>query len=144
MTGHIEPTEAQLERLMASGIEGPVTMLNLLRYRDVADYSEHAGLAPTEPVSGREAYGLYSAGVLPILAGLGAAPVFFGACNPTVIGPDDEQWDDMALIRYPDLATFAGMVASAEYQAIMGHRTAALADSRLVPTDAVAVPDGSA
>ena len=38
------------------------------------------------------------------------------------------------LVHYPSPAAFIGMVTTPEYQALSGHRTAALADSRLVPT----------
>ncbi len=137
MTGYIEPTASQLERLVVAAPQGPVTMLNLLAYRDNADYSSAPEMAPASAISGRDAYGLYSAGVLPILADLGGEVVVFGPCRPTLIGPPEESWDDIALIRYPTLDAFTAMVASPQYQAIMGHRNAALADSRLVPTGAV-------
>ena len=138
MRRHIEPSTEQLERLLSAGGEGPVTMLNLLRYAEVADYSASPALDPGRSVSGRDAYAAYSAGVLPILAALGGELVLFGSCRNTVIGPPDEEWDDIALIRYPDLGSFTTMVSSEEYRAIAGHRSAALLDSRLVPTDAAA------
>lgn len=136
MTGHIEPTPAQLEQFIADDPGGSPVMLNLLRYREVADYSDSPELDPGEPISGREAYQRYSAGVLPILAALGGGIELFGACTGTLIGPDDEAWDDIALVRYPSTPAFVQMVTSAEYQAIQGHRSAALADSRLIRTDA--------
>jgi uncharacterized protein (DUF1330 family) len=137
MTGHIEPTAAQLERFIADDPGGSPVMLNLLRYREVADYSESPELAPDGPVSGRDAYTAYTEGVLPILAGLGGGIEMFGGCHGTLIGPDGEEWDDIVLVRYPSTATFVQMVTSPEYQAIQGHRSAALADSRLVRTSAV-------
>ncbi|MCB1006421.1 MAG: DUF1330 domain-containing protein, partial [Acidimicrobiales bacterium] len=95
-----------------------------------------ADLAPHAPISGREAYQRYSEGVLPIFAGIGGSIEMLGACHGTLIGPDDEEWDDIVLVRYPDTTAFVQMVSSPEYVAILGHRTAALADSRLVRTDA--------
>ena len=77
-------------------------------------------------------------GVLPILSELGAEVLLFGPCHSTLIGPEDERWDDIAIIRYPELETFAEMTASDSYRAVMGHRTAALTDSRLVATSASA------
>ncbi|MCB1011814.1 MAG: DUF1330 domain-containing protein [Microthrixaceae bacterium] len=135
---HVEPTRAQIERLLGAGTEGPVTMLNLLRYKDLADYSKCPELAPEATISGREAYESYSLGVLPILAELGAEVLLFGPCHPTLIGPETEAWDDIALIRYPGVDSFISMTTSEDYLAIGGHRNAALADSRLVPTGAVA------
>jgi uncharacterized protein (DUF1330 family) len=122
----IEPTADQMKSLFSSTEEGPVVMLNLLRYLDEA--SDGSGR------TGREAYSDYSAAVLPMVASRGGGIVYFGTTSPTVIGPADEQWDDIVLVMYPNRAAFIDMTTSAEYLAIMGDRTAALADSRLVPT----------
>ena len=46
----------------------------------------------------------------------------------------------LALVRYPSRAAFLRMVKSDAYQAIMPHRTAALADSRLIELRAGALP----
>lgn len=136
MSGHVEPTTDQLAAFLADDPGSPIVMLNLLRYRDEADYAEAPELAPEVPISGREAYQRYSEGVLPILAGIDAGIELFGPCHGTLIGPADEAWDEIVLVRYPNTAAFVGMVSSPEYQAITGHRTAALADSRLVRTTA--------
>lgn len=137
MSGHTEPTAEQLERFIVDDPGGSPVMLNLLRYRETADYAESPELDSGTPISGREAYQRYSDGVLPILAGVGGAIEMFGGCHGTLIGPDGETWDDIVLVRYPSTTAFVEMVSSAEYQAIQGHRTAALADSRLVRTSAV-------
>ena len=136
MTGHVEPSSDQLARFLADDPGGAIVMLNLLRYRDTADYSEAPELDPGALVSGREAYQRYSEGVLSILAGLGGGIEALGACHGTLIGPEDEEWDDLVFVRYPGTTTFVQMVSSPEYVAIQGHRTAALADSRLVRTTA--------
>ena len=47
--------------------------------------------------------------------------------------PDDERWDDVLIVQYPDAATIAAMFNDPAYQAIVKHRTAALEDSRLMP-----------
>jgi len=129
MTGSIEPTADQLATLLSSPDEGPVVMLNLLRYLDVA--SDGSGR------TGREAYNDYSAAVLPMVANRGGGIVYFGTTSPTVVGPADEQWDDIVLVMYPNRAAFIDMTSSPEYIAIMGDRAAALADSRLVPTSQI-------
>ena len=128
---NIEPTRDQMASLLASTDEGPVVMLNLLRYLEVA--SDGSGR------TGREAYNDYSAAVLPMVASRGGGIVYFGTTAPTVIGPADEQWDDIVLVMYPNRAAFIDMTTSAEYLAIMGDRTAALADSRLIPTSQISL-----
>jgi hypothetical protein len=41
---HLEPSDANARRLFERGIEGPVTMLNLLRLRERADYATGGSL----------------------------------------------------------------------------------------------------
>jgi uncharacterized protein (DUF1330 family) len=106
----------------------PLVMLNLVRFRDVADYPEGDG-----QVSGQEAYARYGELVQPFLASVGGSLEWSGMTHPSLIGPDGEQWDACLLVRYPSKAAFLDMVMNPEYQAITHHRTAALSDSRLVP-----------
>ncbi len=130
----VGPTEAQLAAIGRLPEDEPVTMLNLLRFREVADYSDAPDLAPSEPISGADAYGRYGEAALPHLGDAKAEIVYHGSCGPTIIGPRDEVWDSIVLVRYPSPAAFIGMVGTPEYQDLSRHRTAALADSRLVAT----------
>lgn len=123
--GHLEPTAEQFRDLASSADDGPVVMINLLRYAETA--SDGSGR------TGREAYQHYGAAVLPMVAARGGSVELMAEAAPTVIGPPDEQWDDVVLIRYPSRAAFLDMVTSDEYQAVTAHRTAGLADSRLIP-----------
>lgn len=130
---HVHPTRDQFRAVVERGIEGPVVMLNLIRFRDVADYTDHPDLAPDEPISGAEAYRRYGAAVTPMVAEVGGELVFDGTGGPWLIGPDGARWDHALLVRYPSLVAFGGMTSSDEYLAVMGHRDAAVADSRLLP-----------
>ncbi len=128
----IEPTSDGIHALVVLAQDAaPVTMLNLLRYRDQADYSAYPG---ETACSGREAYRRYSAGVVPLLESLGGKVLFLGGGLKTIIGPADESWDDVLIVRYPSAKTLLDMITSERYRAIAHHRTAALADSRLVAT----------
>jgi uncharacterized protein (DUF1330 family) len=130
----VEPTRAQLALVNQLDPDKPVVMLNLLRFRATADYSAHPELAPEATISGAEAYQRYGDAAQPHIAEAGAKIEYLGACGPTLIGPTGEQWDSIILVRYPNPAAFLGMVTKPEYVALSGHRTAALADSRLIPT----------
>lgn len=55
---YLDPTQDQGRDLFLSGLTGAVTMLNLLRFRDIADHSLHRNLAPETPITGKEAYSL--------------------------------------------------------------------------------------
>lgn len=130
---HIEPTADQLRDLLARDLDGPVEMLNLLRFREVADYSRSPELAPDEDISGPEAYAEYSRHTMHRLAAVGADVVQMGRGAAPLIGPADERWDLVLVVRYPSVEAFTSMTSDPGYLATVGHRTAALADSRLFP-----------
>ena len=130
----ISPTADQLAAVDGLPADEAVVMLNLLRFREVADYSRHPDLAPDVPISGAEAYARYGAAAMPHLSTTGAELVYRASARATIIGPVGEEWDEVVLVRYPSPAAFLGMVTAPEYVRLSGHRTAALADSRLVAT----------
>ena len=109
-------------------------MLNLLRFREQADYARSPELTPDEPVSGRAAYRRYEANTLPLLQAAGGEVVYHAEGGGALIGPADERWDLVLLVRYPSRDAFLSMTSDPAYLAGVGHRTAALEDSRLVPT----------
>lgn len=131
--GHIEPTPESAKAVFARGLKGPIVMLNLLRFRDMADYSGAPELAPSKPMTGAEAYKVYMAHATPFVAKIGGELVFAGEGGAALIGPTDEVWDSVLLVRYPSIEHFFKFASDPEYQKGVGHRTAALADSRLVP-----------
>ena len=129
----LEPTQKSGVALFSRAIAGEVVMLNLLRLRDVADYSASPELAPSESISGREAYQKYIEHTLPMLRKTGGDLVFLGEGGHYLIGPQDERWDVVMLVRQASLADFMAFASNEEYLAGIGHRTAALEDSRLLP-----------
>jgi hypothetical protein len=129
---YLEPTNESGRLLFERGIEGPVTMLNLLRFRAEADYSSDPDLAPAEPITGREAYDRYVQHTLPFLNAVGGELQFMGAGGFFFVGPL-ERWDLVMLVRHASLEAFMAMAENHAYLAGMGHRVAALEDSRLLP-----------
>ncbi len=128
----VEPTAEQLAAFAAFEDDGgPIVMINLLRYRERAAYA--AADAET-PCSGREAYLRYGAVAGQMVARYGGGMVAGGPARATVIGPESERWDDFVLVRYPSRKAFFDMISDPEYQACVHHRSAALADSRLIAT----------
>ncbi len=122
--------------------KGPVVMLNMLRFRDLANYSAFPSLAPPQPISGAKAYALYSAHVLPLLTEAGSEVIFRGAVHGTggapLIGPVDERWDLVLVVRHQSVESFMKFATDKRYLAVKGHRSAALADSRLIPLSEMA------
>lgn len=130
---YIHPTQEAGRKLFTRGIRGPVVMLNLLRFRDIADYSNHTSIAPESPISGREAFDLYISHTLPFLKQSGGKILFLGESWEFFIGPTDETWDFMMLIRQNSLTDFLNFAKNEEYLKGIGHREAAIIDSRLLP-----------
>lgn len=131
--GYIAPTDKSAVAMFKRGLEGEIVMLNLLRFREQADYSGSPDLAPEQPVSGADAYKKYMAHAGPILAKRGGELMFAGEAGHFFIGPHDERWDLALLVKYPSQDTFLAFTEDKEYLAGVGHRTAALEDSRLLP-----------
>jgi hypothetical protein len=61
MTSYFEPTQEAGRAFFQRGIAGPVVMLNLLRFRRMADYAANPELAPPAPIGGAEAFERYVA-----------------------------------------------------------------------------------
>jgi hypothetical protein len=131
--GYLEPTPEAGRAFSTRGISGSVVMLNLLRFRPVADYSATPDLAPASPITGEAAYRLYMEHTRPHLQKAGGRVLFFGRGGDFLIGPGEERWDAAMLVQQGSVASFLAFASNEEYLAGMGHRLAALEDSRLLP-----------
>jgi uncharacterized protein (DUF1330 family) len=140
MQTYLEPTQEAGRALFMRGIPGEVVMLNLLRLRPVADYSANPELAPAQPISGAEAYDRYIAHTLPYLTESGGALLFLGDGGPFLIGPAHERWDRAMLVKQSSVQAFMAFAGNEAYLAGLGHRTAAVEDSRLLPLVQTPIP----
>jgi uncharacterized protein (DUF1330 family) len=128
---YIDPSPENFQAFKDLPRDEPIHMLNLLRYRDLAEYPEgheHAG----KGWSGRRAYQEYGATSGPIFRGVGGVIVWRGAFQTMVTGPGDKHWDDGFVAQYPSSAAFFAMLKNPDYQLAVVNRTAALVDSRLM------------
>ncbi|WP_253298917.1 DUF1330 domain-containing protein [Paenibacillus barcinonensis] len=132
-TRYIEPTQTSGMKLMRRNIKGSIFMLNLLHFREIADYSAHPNLTPEQPISGEEAFQRYIQHTLPFLEESGGEIVFMGKGGEFLIGPEAEQWDFVMLIRQSSIESFVAFSDHTSYLEGIGHRTAAIEDSRLLP-----------
>jgi hypothetical protein len=137
---YLEPTQDSGRAFVTRQIAGPVVMLNLLRFRETADYSATPHLAPPRPISGADAFQRYIDHTLPYLRETGGDVVFLGTGGRFLIGPESERWDMMMLVRQRSVASFLSFASHDAYLAGLGHRTAALEDSRLLPLVETATP----
>ena len=132
MATFVDPTREQFEAFKALPRDAPINMLNLIRYKEAADYP------PDHPnhgkgLSGAEAYREYGRAIAPILARVGAKRQWSGGTLECVVtGPAEPEWDDAFVMGYPNAAAFLEMVTDPEYRRHVVHRTAAVEDSRLI------------
>ncbi len=83
---YLDATEESAIELFSRNIPGEVVMLNLLRFREAADYSDFPDLSPAHPISGREAFQKYIDHTLPFLHESGGDINFLGEGVSTLLG----------------------------------------------------------
>ncbi len=138
MSHSVDPSRAQFDAFKALPRDTPIQMLNLIRFRSVADYPEgHPDHG--KGLTGAEAYRAYGQGLIPFLAKLGGRQIWAGRPETVVTGPEDERWDLAFIIEYPGAAAFMAMVTDPAYKDVVKHRTAAVEDSRLIRLEPITV-----
>lgn len=134
---YLMPTQEAGRTFIMRQIQGSVVMLNLLRFRKTADYSASPELMPEVPISGERAYQIYIEHTLPFLTKSGGEILFMGKGSAFLIGPSNEHWDAVLLIRQSSVNSFLAFESNQDYMKGIGHRTAALEDSRLLPLEEI-------
>ena len=117
----IRPNAAAFQELVASKDEGPVVMLNLLKFKERADSGD---------VSGRESYNRYGRDVKPMVEALGGRIIWHGSADQLLIGEED--WDAVALVEYPSRKAFMEMAMSKQMEDIHHNREAGLERTVLI------------
>jgi len=132
MTGHVNPDRQAWEAFKSLPRDEPIHMLNLVKLRARAEYpADHPDHG--RDLSGRDAYRAYARTITPILERVGGRQIWAGQPQVMVTGPQDaEQWDIVFVVEYPSAAAFMEMLRDPEYREFVKHRTAAVADSRLL------------
>ena len=122
----------KVEALLPTG--SPVYLLNLLKFKSQAEYRQHEIF---EPCTGREAY---FKRYLPVFLELaapyqGIKPAFFGKVLMGLILEENESWDNVGLISYPEFRYFRELTQSETYKTIaLPHRLAAIENYKLLVT----------
>ena len=131
MSGYVDPSRENWQRFKDLPRDKPIHMLNLIKFRDLAEYPEgHPNYG--KGLTGREAYEIYKKEFQRFVMGDGAAMVWEAPIECVVTGPEGE-WDEAFVMGYPNSLSFMAMVKNEEYvRDVVPHRTAAVADSRLI------------
>jgi hypothetical protein len=131
MTAYIDPSRDNWQAFKDLPRDTPIQMLNLIKFRDLAEYPADHPLNG-KGLTGIEAYAIYKQGFQRVVSGDGAAMVWQAPIECVVTGPPGE-WDEAFVMGYPNSAAFMAMVRNEEYiRDVVPHRTAAVADSRLI------------
>jgi uncharacterized protein (DUF1330 family) len=115
----ITPNSDQFRELAAAPDDGPVVMLNLLKYKS----SE-----------GAREYATYGDAATKMVAEGGGRVLYVGKCDQVLIGDTSETWDAIALVEYPSRKAFIEMVSRKDYQQAHTHREAGLERTVLLAT----------
>jgi len=115
----IRPTKEQILELINTPDEGPVTMLNLLKFK---------------ARDGAGEYNKYGDSVSKMVEKTGGKMLYIGKVDQTLIGPVEEDWDAIALVQYPSRRAFIEMTSTKDYDDAHEHREAGLERTLLLAT----------
>ena len=132
-TSYVPLEAGRLDELRTRSYPDGVICLNLLKFKPSA-------ILEGETLSGAEIYQRYAATAIHTITEVGGCIVAFGNAAFALIGPQEE-WDSMAIVWYPSVEAFTGMLKIPAYENVVHLRSLALADSRLIP---LAAPPGYA
>ena len=116
------PSEEQMKGFVEGDIDSPISMLNLLKFKDKAEYED----GRTTDLTGREAYQIYALAVAKLVENTGGKVLFGAEVSRLMLGEVEELWDTVAIAQYPSRRKMLDMMISPEYAEISVHRTAGL------------------
>jgi uncharacterized protein (DUF1330 family) len=122
------PASDQIETLRNDTATEPIVMLNLLKFRANAQYSD----GRATDLTGEQAFGIYIEEMRKIVESGGGKFLFDSAVKYLAIGEVEDLWDRAALVQYPSAADFLKITSSPEAAAVRVHRSAALEGQLLI------------
>jgi len=136
---YIDPDREAWEVFKGLPRDQPIQMLNLVKLKPRAEYPEgHPDHG--RDLTGLDAYRAYGRTTAHIFARVGGRQVWVGKPQVMVTGPASEAWDIAFIAEYPSSEAFIAMVRDPEYRQLVAHRTAGVADSRLLRLEPVRDP----
>lgn len=130
VVNQVTPSPEQAVAFFGDAEDGPFVMVNLLKFRDKAEYPD----GTDADLPGAAAYLRYGIAVRAFIEKVGGTAGYAGPVTGLMLGEVEELWDMVALAEYPSLAAMMAMVRDPGYQAISVHRTAGLAGQLNIKT----------
>lgn len=106
--------------------DGPIYMVNLMKYHAVAQYTDGEGVE--QEISGKEADDRYNP--TSVLNKIGADVVFYGDVISNNKGTED--WDRIGIVRYATRKSFIDMQSRSDFGAKHVHKAAGMERTTLV------------
>ncbi len=113
--------------------DGPVWMVNLMQYRDRAEYAD----GTDHGLTGREADDRYAP--LGPLGAIGAEVVFVGEVEDQLLG-ETPRWDRIGVVRYPSRRSFIEMQQRPDFQELHVHKEAGMAATIVMGCQPIIAP----
>ncbi|WP_419552907.1 DUF1330 domain-containing protein [Candidatus Poriferisodalis sp.] len=131
VVNEVMPTSpGRIDEMMQPGPDGPIYMVNLLKFKDKAEYED----GRETDLTGYEAYQLYGRAVMKIIQDYGGEIQFAADVTFLALGQVEELWDEVAIAKYPNRGALLAMSSSDEWRAASVHRTAGLAGQLNIET----------
>jgi uncharacterized protein (DUF1330 family) len=124
------PNEEQIKGFFEPAPEGPIYMVNLLKFKPEAEYED----GRSTELTGREAYAIYAEAVSDLLGEFGGYAGFFADVERLMIGEVEDLWDEVAIAVYPSRSAMMAMMQAPRMQEIAVHRLAGLAGQLNIET----------
>ena len=124
------PTAEQMEGFLSPDADEPIFMVNLLKFRERAEYEDRRD----SELTGREAYQIYATGVARVIKEVGGQLCFGAKVARLMLGDVEELWDEVAIAMYPSRKAMLQMIQMPEYAEISVHRSAGLAGQLNIET----------
>ena len=126
----VMPNEKQMEEFLEEGHDEPIFMVNLLKFKDRAEYPDKR----ESNLSGKEAYAISSKEVVGHLEKVGGKPIFGSEVTRLMLGEVEDLWDQVASAMYPHRKSMLKMISDPEYIKSAQHRVAGLAGQLNIET----------
>ncbi|MEO0495618.1 MAG: hypothetical protein AAF081_19595 [Actinomycetota bacterium] len=123
----------QIERMAAAPTDGPIYLVTVSTYRDVADYTD----GRDSDLTGREAAELHDPTEL--MTAVGARSVYEAEPHNQIDG-DDTVWESITIAEYPCPTAYLAVATHPDYQADVIHETAGVEESITVVADLLPIP----
>ena len=131
VVNEVMPTSPKrIDEMMQPGPDGPIYMVNLLKFKDTAEYED----GRETDLTGYEAYQLYGRAVMKIIQDYGGEIQFAADVTFLALGQVEDLWDEIAIAKYPNRGALLAMSSSDEWRAASVHRTAGLAGQLNIET----------